>query len=96
MSPSVMPHWRPINGNMVIVPSKLIEDLKSAIDGQVIDRSRVIDHLLDIRLELASDERLTAAVDEVLTDVPGLSMVETSWWQETLDRLAALAERLPA
>lgn len=81
---------------MVIVPSKMIEDMKSAVDGQVIDRSRVIDHLLDLRLEVSADEHFTASVDEVLGDVPGLNVVEAEWWQGTLDHFATLAARLPA
>lgn len=95
MSLSAMPHSVSINGNMETVPTNLIEQLKSEIDGQVIDRSRVVDHLLDLRL-LAKDDSFTSAIDEVLADVPGLSMVETSWWESTLVRFAQLAERLPA
>lgn len=91
-----MHHWVSINGNMEFVPTKLIEELKSEIDGQVIDRSRVVDHLLDLRLEAQADDEFTAALDEVLANVPGLSMVETDWWSSTLDTFASLAARLPA
>ncbi len=81
---------------MEIVPSKMIEELKSIIEGQVIDRSRVIDHLLDLRLEAGSDERVVALVDEVLGSVPGKNSVEAEWWAATLDRFAELTDCLPA
>ncbi len=96
MSLLATPFLVPINGNMEIVPTKLIEELKSEVSGQVIDRARVIDHLLDLRLQAGDDERFVAAVDDVLGSVPGQNSVETSWWTSTLDVFASLADRLPA
>ncbi len=86
----------PIDGNMEIVITKLIEELKSQIDGKVIDRASVIDHLLDLRLEAGEHAYLTTTIDEVLGTVPGRNMVESDWWSSTLDSLIASAERLPA
>lgn len=75
--------------------AELIAGLKSKIDGELIDRGRVTDHLLDVRL--SSDRPgLTALVDELLADLPGRSVVETSWWSDALDQLAAQATVLPA
>ena len=65
----------------------LITELQSAEHGQIINRGRIIDHLLDLRLAAAGDLRTTAEIDVLLTDTPGKSTVETAWWQETLVRL---------
>lgn len=75
--------------------AELIAGLKSKIDGELIDRGRVMDHLLDVRL---SSERpgLIALVDEMLADLPGRSVVESAWWSDALDRLAEQAAVLPA
>jgi len=72
----------------------LIEELISAINGEVIDKSRVADRLLDLRNE-AGSPALVDAVDDLLRNLPGRTMVVTSWWREALDglRLAAVIER---
>ncbi len=75
--------------------AELIAGLKSSIDGELIDRGRVTDHLLDIRLS-SDGAGLTALVDELLADLPGRSVVETSWWSDALDRLAEQISGLPA
>ena len=71
----------------------LITELQSAEHGQIINRGRIIDHLLDLRLAAAGDLRTTAEIDGLLTDTPGKSTVETAWWQETLVRLRDSASR---
>ena len=68
-----------------------ITTLRAAIDGQLSDRGRVIDHLLDLRNEFTSPA-LIATIDELLTDVPGLTVVENEWWSSALDRLSLAAE----
>ena len=72
----------------------LIEELISAINGEVIDKSRVADRLLDLRNE-AGSPALVDAVDDLLRNLPGRTMVVTSWWREALDGLglAAVIER---
>lgn len=72
----------------------LIEELVTAADGEVIDKSRVIDRLLDLRNEAEAPE-LVDAVDQLLGAVPGRTMVTTAWWRESLDglRIAAIIER---
>jgi hypothetical protein len=71
--------------------SDVIDGLLLDVDGRVIDRSRVVDALLDIRLAAGSDERLVAEVDAALGTVPGKTMVPTEWYREALCRLGALA-----
>ncbi len=86
---------------MDLVMSKLIAELQTAdvtaaTSGQLIDRGRVIDHLLDLRLEAGSEIALTTLLDEILADVPGKSVVELVWWRDTLDRVALAADCQPA
>ncbi len=87
----------PIHDNMETVtnePNAINEQLavlRAAIDGQLSDRNRIIDHLLDLRLEFSSPG-ITAVIDELLSDVPGLTVVENEWWGGALDRLSLAAE----
>lgn len=73
----------------------LIEEFKSSISGQLVDRGRVVDQLLDLRLVAHDQPHLTALLDEVLTGLPGRNVVEAAWWSETLDRLALAATPQP-
>jgi hypothetical protein len=77
--------------NEPIAISKRIATLRAAIDGQLSDRNRIIDHLLDLRLEFEAPG-LVAVIDELLSDVPGLTVVENEWWAASLDRLSMAAE----
>lgn len=43
-------------------------------------RSAVVDHLLDLRSEVEDDPELVAEVDQLLRDVPGHTVVESTWW----------------
>lgn len=63
-----------------------VTTLRAGIHGQLSDRNRVIDHLLDLRLD-TDDPGLVATIDELLSTLPGLTVVENSWWQEALDRI---------
>ncbi len=78
---------------MVLVLLNLITELQSAEHGQIIDRGRIIDHLLDLRLAAGDDLLVTAAIDELLANTPGKSTVETAWWRETLEGLRNGASR---
>lgn len=80
---------------MGAVIENLIEEFKSRFSGQLIDRGRVVDQLLDLRLAAHGQPHVTALVDEVLSNIPGRTVVETSWWAETLDRLATAATPQP-
>ena len=77
----------------VLVLLNLITELQSAEHGQIIDRGRIIDHLLDLRLAAGDDVTVTAAIDELLASTPGKSTVETTWWQKTLVDLHNAASR---
>jgi hypothetical protein len=69
-----------------------IGELIEAVDGTLLDRSRVVDALLDLRL-LADDEpAFQAAIDALLGAVPGRSLVEAAWYVDALSGLAALEE----
>jgi hypothetical protein len=74
------------------VITNLIEELKHDTGEQLIDRGRVLDHLLDLRLAAGDQTTFVALIDELLANIPGKSVVEAAWWSETLDRLADLAQ----
>ena len=74
----------------------LIEQFRSNIDGQLSDKSRVIDHLLDLRLEVADRPGVVAEIDRLLADVPGLTTVENSGWSAALDDLELALAVVPA
>lgn len=67
--------------------------IRESLDGEVVDRGRVVDHLLDLRL-LAADDGATlavAAVDRLLADLPGRTLVERSWVDDALAGLVPSA-----
>lgn len=70
---------------------QLIDEALAAVNGEVLDKSRAIDGLLDLRLAAGSPE-LVAAVDDVLGAVPGKTMVTSEWWIDTLKGLRMFAE----
>ena len=74
----------------------LIEQFRSNIDGELSDKSRVIDHLLDLRLASADRPAVVAEIDRLLSDVPGLTTVENRWWSAALDDLARALAVVPA
>lgn len=65
-----------------------IAELRAQLDGKLVDRNRVIDHLLDFRLDAETDEA-RATVDRLLSSVPGLTVVESTWWSDALDEIEA-------
>ena len=86
----------PIHENMEAVTiehSELIQrvaEMRAAINGQLSDKGRIVDHLLDIRLD-SEATGIVAVIDELLTEMPGLTVVENSWWRTALDRLQLAA-----
>jgi hypothetical protein len=68
-----------------------IDEALAAISGEVLDKSRVADRLLDLRL-VADSPELVAAVDDVLANIPGRTMVPTDWWADALKGLRIAAE----
>lgn len=65
-----------------------IDELLGTVDGVVVDKSRVVDSLLDLRLACGDDPEMVAAIDQVLGAVPGKTMVETSWYTDVLRQLS--------
>ena len=68
-----------------------IRDLREAIDGDVCSRSRVIDALLDLRLDASSRNDVVELVDQSLVAVPGKNTVPADWWREQLDMFELVA-----
>jgi hypothetical protein len=62
-----------------------IRDLREDIEGDACSRSRVIDALLDLRLDAAGRVDVVGLVDQSLADVPGKNMVPAQWWLDQLD-----------
>mgnify|MGYP006950414351 CR=1 FL=1 len=74
------------------VIANMIEELQNTADGQLIDRGRVLDHLLDLRLAAGGQSAFVSLVDELLANIPGKTVVEGAWWNETLSRLGETAQ----
>ena len=68
-----------------------IRELRAGVTGEVCGRSRVIDALLDLRLEAAGRTDVVELVDRALVEVPGKTMVPADWWREQLDMLELAA-----
>lgn len=68
-----------------------ISNLREAIDGDVCSRSRVIDALLDLRLDASGRPDVVEMVDQSLAGVPGKNMVPADWWRDQLDMFELVA-----
>ncbi|MEO1062650.1 MAG: hypothetical protein AAFZ07_14640 [Actinomycetota bacterium] len=73
----------------------IVNELQDGIEGETMSRSRVVDGLLDLRLEVADQLHLVALVDRILADVPGKSIVLSEWWSDQLSTIALEADREP-
>lgn len=51
----------------------------------LVSRKLVIDRLLDLRNVVQDDAR--SAIDAILADVPGVTVVEGTWWNLQLETL---------
>ncbi len=80
MTHVLMGEQRLKHGTMSSVLMNLISELQAVEHGQLIDKSRVIDHLLDLRSAAADSPLVLASIDGLLASAPGRSMVESSWW----------------
>jgi len=69
---------------------EIVEVASAAITGELVDRARVIDTLLDLR-NAAFEGELVAVVDGLLRGVPGQTTVLSSWWRAALDELSLAA-----
>jgi len=61
-------------------------------DSQLVSRSKVIDHLLDVRLMADTNADLVSRVDRVLSQVPGVTVVSLIWWRSTLADLHEISK----
>jgi hypothetical protein len=74
-----------------------IQQLRVSADGAVCTRSRVVDGLLDLRLEAGGRSDVVELIDVALAGIPGQNTVPAEWWREQLDmfEIAALDQAEP-
>jgi hypothetical protein len=70
---------------------EVLERSVSLIHGELIERSRIVDALLDLR-NTTSASSLVEVIDAALRSLPGRTTVRSSWWQGVLDELNLAAE----
>lgn len=63
----------------------------SLIHGELIERARIVDALLDLR-NTTSASSLVEVIDAALRSLPGRTTVRSSWWQGIIDELNLAAE----
>ena len=68
-----------------------IRTMRQDVDGDVCSRSRVMDALLDLRLEAGTRSDITDLIDDALANLPGKTMVPADWWRDRLDMLELTA-----
>ena len=68
-----------------------IQAMRKDVEGDVCSRSRVMDALLDLRIEAGGRADVTTLVDAALADLPGKTMVPADWYRERLDILELAA-----
>lgn len=68
-----------------------IRTVRQDVDGDVCSRSRVMDALLDLRLEAGTRRGITDLIDDALVNLPGKTMVPADWWRDRLDMLELVA-----
>lgn len=74
----------------------MIEEFRLEIHGQLSDKRRVVDHLLDVRLAATDHPAVLAVTDRLLAETPGRTTVENAWWRAALDELEHAAAVVPA
>lgn len=62
-----------------------------SVEGQVFDRWRAVDSLLDMRAQTDSPAVVTE-IDESLRTMPGKNLVEVEWWVGTLHKLMVASQ----
>ena len=70
---------------------EILERSVSLIHGELIERSRIVDALLDLR-NTTSASGLVEVIDAALRSLPGRTTVRSSWWQGIIDELNLAAE----
>ena len=74
----------------------MIQQCRKRIDGELSDKNRVTDQLLDIRLAASDRPEILEIVDRLLVERPGLTTVTNKWWTEALDELELSIQAVPA
>ena len=77
------------------VVETLIQQYRKRINGELSDKNRVTDQLLDLRLAAADHPEIVAIVDRLLVERPGLTTVTNRWWSDALDELELAAQTAP-
>ncbi len=72
----------------------LIDGWMSQLASGLMSRRVVIDQLLDLRNLLDHDRVALGAIDDLLTNVPGVTVVEADWWNEELLGLQRMIDRI--
>lgn len=57
---------------------------ESDSSSQLVDRAKIIDKLLDIRLMVEGNPELLIKLDRILAQVPGVTVVSLIWWRSAL------------
>lgn len=78
------------------VVETLIQQHRKRINGELSDKNRVTDQLLDIRLAATDQPEIVEIVDRLLVERPGLTTVTNKWWTEALDELELAVQAVPA
>lgn len=60
----------------------------------LVSRSLVIDRLLDLRSLSSSSSMLMNETAHLLSNIPGVNVVESEWWNTTARRLLDLVDRI--
>ncbi len=92
-----------VNGlTMTISTAPMASDLESAqalidswmaqLSSGLMSRRIVVDQLLDLRNLLNHERGALATIDDLLANVPGITVVEADWWNEELLRLQKMID----
>ena len=73
----------------------LITEMRASVDGELTSRSKVVDHLLDLRLAARSHIDVVVIVDRLLAELPGRSTVPNVWWLGALADIERVWRPLP-
>ena len=70
---------------------EIIAEIRNTVAGELTGRSKVIDHLLDLRLAASDHPLVTATVDRLLSRLPGRSTVSNTWFLSALSEIERTA-----
>lgn len=70
----------------------LIDSWMAQLSSGLMSRKIVFDRLLDMRNLLNHERGALGTIDDLLANVPGLTVVEADWWNEELLRLQKMID----